>query len=559
MIPLSYAQQRLWFLNKLEGSKAVYNSPLALRLTGPLDQVALQVALSDVVARHESLRTTFPEQDGVPCQNVIDAAEAVPALTVVDTTEADLPDAMGSAVREPFDLTAETPMRAWLFVLSPRERVLLLVVHHVAGDGWSLAPLWRDVNTAYAARCDGTAPEWHELPVQYVDYTLWQRELLGDESDPQSTYARQFQYWSSVLKNLPDELRLPTDRARPTTASRKGIPIPTQIDRSAHAGLVELARTSNSTVFMVLQASVATLMSKLGAGDDIPVGTAVAGRTDQALHDLVGFFVNTLVLRTDTSGTPAFDEIVRRVRTTNLEAYAHQDLPFDRLVEALNPPRVPGRHPLVQIMLTLQNNANADFSLRGLDVRLEELEESGAQFDVEITLEELYDGDGNPNGMRGHVVYAADLFDRHTAEHVNERFLALVEQVTTEPQVEYERIDVPSMPAKRHAPELDAGRLPDGPVDVTETGPRNEREAALCGVFAEVLGIEQVGVHESFFALGGHSLLATRLISRVRKVFGVELDMGKVFEAPSVAELCAHIEAAPAAQPSLAGRARSRA
>lgn len=559
VIPLSYAQQRLWFLNKLEGSKAVYNSPLALRLSGPLDRVALRTALSDVVGRHESLRTTFPEKDGVPYQNIVDAAESAPALTVANMTEADLAGAIRRAVREPFDLTVQTPMRAWLFALSPDEHVLLLVVHHVAGDGWSIAPLWRDVSTAYAARCDKTAPDWVELPVQYVDYTLWQRELLGDEKDPESTHAKQLQYWRSSLQGLPEELRLPADRGRPTAASRRGVPLPVEFDNALHSSLVQLARTTNSTVFMVLQAAVATLMTKLGAGRDIPVGTAVAGRTDQALHDLVGFFVNTLVLRTDTSGNPPFTEVVRRVRATNLEAYAHQDLPFDRLVEVLNPPRVPGRHPLVQIMLTLQNTADAEFALRGLAVSQEKVEEAAAQFDIEFTLEELQESDGRPAGIQGYVTYAADLFDADTAEHINSRFVALVEAFASDPRQTCEDIDIPPMPQKQPPAGAAALEPRTAEQDPSGTAPRNEREAALCDVFAELLGIDQVGIHESFFALGGHSLLATRLMSRIRTVFGVELNMGKVFEAPSVAELCAHIDTAPAARPSLAGRARSHA
>ncbi|MFJ8108742.1 condensation domain-containing protein [Streptomyces sp. NPDC096132] len=556
MIPLSFAQQRLWFLNKLEGSKAVYNSPLALRLTGPLDQEALRTALCDVVARHESLRTTFPEQDGVPYQNVVDADAAVPGIITVDTTEADLSDAIHRVVREPFDLTVETPLRAWMFVLDPSERVLLLVVHHVAGDGWSLAPLWRDLSSAYSARCDGQAPVWAELPVQYVDYTLWQRELLGEESDPESVHSSQLRFWSEQLDGLPDELRLPTDHPRPVKAGREGISVPVTLDSSVHAGLVQLAKQSHSTIFMVLQAGVVTLLSKLGAGHDIPIGTAVAGRTDQALHDLVGFFVNTLVLRTDISGAPTFGEILQRVRQADLDAYAHQDLPFERLVEALNPPRVPGRHPLFQIMLTLQNTAGADFRLRGVDVRVEEVYEAGAQFDVEITLEEIHDREGNPGGLHGHIAYAADLFDRDTAERVSERLVALMAQVASDPQIAYERIDVPAMPEKRPASRPEA----ESPANALREGsePRDEREATLCGIYREVLGIDRVGIDDSFFALGGHSLLATRLISRVRTVFGVELDMVKIFEAPSVAELCPHVAAAPSARPKLTATARPR-
>ena len=310
-VPLSFAQQRLWFLNRLEGRGATYNIPLAVRLTGPLERTALAQALADVVSRHQSLRTKFPQVDGVPWQQVVDGAAAAPELRVVQATEEGLPAALAAAARGPFDLTAELPVRARLFVLGPADQVLLLVMHHIAGDDWSTERLSRDLGRAYAARRGGRAPDWAPLPVQYADYTIWQRELLGDENDPASLSARQLAFWSRALAGAPDELTLPCDRPRPAAASNRGGSVRFTAAAGWHAQLVEVARRHGVTVFMVAQAALAALLTRLGAGPDVPVGAAAAGRADDALGELIGFFVNTLVLRTDVSGNPRFARAAR--------------------------------------------------------------------------------------------------------------------------------------------------------------------------------------------------------------------------------------------------------
>ena len=258
-----------------------------------------------------------------------------------------------------------------MFALGDGEHVLLLLLHHIAGDGWSLAPLWRDVAAAYAARSCGRAPELPGLPVQYADYTLWQHRLLGREDDADSVIAQQLAFWSERLKELPDQIELPTDRPRPAVASYHGASVELQIGTALHGGLLALARDTQASLFMVLQAALAALLTRLGAGADIPIGSPIAGRTDSALDDLVGFFVNTLVLRTDTSGNPSLRELIARVRASNLAAYDHQDLPFERLVEAVNPARSLARHPLFQVMLVLQNNAPVSLDLPGLSVSSE--------------------------------------------------------------------------------------------------------------------------------------------------------------------------------------------
>ncbi|MYV91659.1 non-ribosomal peptide synthetase, partial [Streptomyces sp. SID1034] len=434
LLPLSAAQRRLWFLAQMEGPSATYNAPLGLRLRGTLDTPALQAALSDVVERHEALRTVFPEQDGEPFQQVLLGERAVPLLHVRDCADE---HALAAAVKQAehcvFDLSADLPIRAFLFGAGPQEHVLVLVVHHIATDGWSLAPLMRDVATAYEARCAGTEPQWSALPVQYADYTLWQQELLGVADDPHSRIAEQVEYWAGALAGVPDQLGLRFDRPRPVEASYRGGRVEWTVEPELHAQLKELAAAHHVTLFMVLQAGLAALLSKLGAGTDVPIGTSVAGRTDVALDDLVGFFINTLVLRTDTSGDPTFAELLDRVRETDLAAFAHQDVPFEQLVEVLNPARSTAHQPLFQIMLVVQNNDEATLELPGLEVTAEPPTYSAEKFDLTVAFAENHAESGAPGGLTAVFSYATDLFDRATIEAMAARLVRLLEAVAADP------------------------------------------------------------------------------------------------------------------------------
>src|SRR6185503_4088653 len=425
-IPLSYAQQRLWFLQQLEGGGATYHIPRAVRLRGVLDVEALERALGDVVGRHESLRTVFATEEGVPRQRVLDAGEAGPVLhrQMVDGRE--LREAMAAAIGRGFDLEREIPLRGHVYELGRDEHVLLLVLHNIAGDGWSMRPLLRDVGQAYAARREGREPGWSPLPVQYADYTLWQRGVLGEDGEPGSAIGEQLRWWTEQLSGLPEQLELPTDRPRPAVSSHAGGTVGLRVEPELHGRLLELGRGSQASLFMVLQAGVSVLLSGLGCGTDIVLGSPVAGRMDEALEELVGFFVNTLVLRTDTSGDPSFRELVGRVRRGDLEAYARQEIPFERLVEALNPERSLGRHPLFQVMLVLQNTPEGSLQLPGLEVSRERSPTGGSKFDLVFSGVERYGPDGKPHGLDLAVTYSADLFDVATAEALGERLLRVL-------------------------------------------------------------------------------------------------------------------------------------
>jgi nonribosomal peptide synthetase DhbF len=441
-VPLSFAQQRLWFLAQFEGASATYNVPLVLSLAGALNRGALEGALGDVVRRHGSLRTLFPAVDGEPYQRVLSPDEAVLSVTWSEAGADELPARVMQACRYAFDLAEELPARADVFITGTGEHVLVLVMHHIACDEWSMGPLSRDLVAAYAARLNGTAPEWDELPVQYADYALWQREMLGTEDDPDSAVARQAAFWRQALAGLPEAVVLPTDRPRPAVASHRGETVDFAVGAQVHARLRALAQRAGVTPFMVVQAGLAVLLTRLGAGTDIPLGVPVAGRADRALEDVVGFFINTLVLRTDTSGDPSFDELLARVRDADLAAFQHGDLPFERLVEILNPARSPARHPLFQVMLTFQQAPEADYTMPGLQVQERASSIGAAKFDLTFTVQERFAGGGSPAGLDCALTFATDLFDEATAVLLAQRFVRVLERVAADPGTAVSRVEL---------------------------------------------------------------------------------------------------------------------
>ncbi|MFE4590135.1 amino acid adenylation domain-containing protein [Streptomyces laurentii] len=458
-VPLSYAQERMWFLNRLDGAAATYNIPLAVPLGSAVDTEALRAALGDLADRHESLRTVVADHDGTPYQRILPAGELRPRLRAVDCPAEEIAAHLTAAARHGFDLSAESPLAAWLFGTG-EERTLLLVLHHSAADGWSLRPLADDLNTAYAARRAGTAPAWDALAVQYADYALWQRALLAAGPDGTGEAERLTAHWRKALAGAPEECTLPGDRPRPS-APRGGAHVTAHVPAVLHRDLAGLAEREGVSLFMVLHAAVSALLSRAGAGEDIVLGVPVAGRLESGLDDLIGLITNTLVLRADTSGDPAFRELLARVRPGDLAALDHQELPFDRLVDELNPPRSSGRHPLFQVMLALQNNEPALLRLEGPAVPLRPTATGTAKFDLFVDVLERHTADGTPDGLDLHVEYATDLYDPATAEEFARALGGLLAAVSADPDARLGLLPAP-------APRTPAADRPSDGAALTE-------------------------------------------------------------------------------------------
>ncbi|SPE64107.1 Dimodular nonribosomal peptide synthase [Streptomyces netropsis] len=439
-IPLSFAQRRLWFLHALTGPDSAYNVPLVLRLDGQADQEALRAALADLTERHETLRTVVRETAGRPFQRILPPADARPRLTVTTVAPAKLADALAASARYAFRLDDEPPLRAELFTVGPDEQVLLLLLHHIACDHASLDPLAADLGTAYTARLRGTPPDWSPLPAQYADFTLWQRGTLGTDDRPTDVAERLLTHWTTALDGLPERIQLPTDRTAP--AEDAGATVTFRIPAGAHGRLAELARAERASPFMVVHAGLAALLTRLGAGTDVPVGTAVSDRPDARLDDIVGFFVNTLVLRTDTSGEVTFRELLARVREADLAAFAHQDLPFDLVVEALAPERAASGQALFQVMLVVTPAPPHRIDLAGLSATTGTVATGAAKFDLTFSLHEHRGPDGTCLGLDGVLEYRTGLFGRATAEAIGARFTRLLEQVTADPDAPVHRVDL---------------------------------------------------------------------------------------------------------------------
>nr|QEO73903.1 condensation domain-containing protein [uncultured bacterium] len=442
-LPLSHAQQRLWVIQQIECTSAAYNFPLVMRLRGALDVDAWRSALGDVTARHEALRTVFVDRDGQVFQRVLPAEEARPEVEHLRATEDEVPGIVEQTVNRPFDLATELPLRATVVEVAPEDHVVVLLLHHITTDEWSDRPFLRDLATSYACRLDtGEAPGWEPLPVQYADYALWQQRLLGDPADPGSPAARQLEYWRTTLDGAPEELELPTDRPRPARPAFSGAELDIEFDAEVHEGLKRLARDTGASMFMVVHAAVAALLHRMGAGTDIPLGAPIAGRGDEALDDLVGFFVNTLVLRTDLGGDPTFTELLARVRETDLAAFSHADVPFESVVEKLNPTRSLSRNPLFQVMVGYHARTGDGLELPGLRAEYVPFRISSAKFDLVFSFTEHLGADEDAGSLACRLEFATELFDHGTAERIGDRLRRFVAALAAAPEIPVSRAEI---------------------------------------------------------------------------------------------------------------------
>ncbi|MFF9865932.1 amino acid adenylation domain-containing protein [Streptomyces sp. NPDC013953] len=525
---VSYAQRRLWFLDRLDAGVA-YTMPMLARLRGPVDAGALEAALGEVVARHEALRTVFDTVDGEPVPRVLTGDAARPRFTHLVVPGEELEARIGEAARYRFDLAAELPVHAVLFTVRerPDEHALLLVMHHIAADGWSLPPLFRDLSRAY------TGEALPPLPVGYAEHARRRRERAVGRGDDRLAH------WRKAL----DGARAPELPWRADNSGRAdaGTVVRT-LDAEAHGRLVALGREHGATLFMVLHAALAAVLVRAGAGDDTVIAAPVAGRgTDGTVDDVVGFFVNLLVLRTDASGDPALRELLARVRDTDLSALAHQDVPFEEVVDALNPVRRPGRQPFTDVVLALQNNARAEVDLPGVDASVEVVRTGAARFGLLVDVTDHHaSSSGAPAGLSITLEYREAALGREMAEWLAGAFLRMLRTAATDPDV---RVSEPALPAlPRRA---GAATSAEGVPDVRGASPDSGTVRRIASVWRDVLGVAEVGLHDDFFALGGNSLRAVRVAARLTgDGAGGAVTAAQIFQAPTVAALAAALEAA---------------
>ncbi|MGH7926234.1 MAG: condensation domain-containing protein, partial [Candidatus Binatia bacterium] len=427
-MPLSFSQQRLWFLDQYEPDKSFYNMPYGVRLVGPLKITALEKSLNEIVRRHEALRTVFPVAEGAPVQLITPAMNR--SLAVIDLKdraenerEHELRRLAGEEARRPFDLAQGPMLRTTLIRLAEDDQVLLLTLHHIVADGWSMGVLHRELAVLYQAFSHSQPSPLPELAVQYADYTLWHREWLkGPELE------RQVAYWKKQLEESPGVLNLPTDRTRPAVQSYRGARLSFALSKELTQGLKALSQKEGVTLFMTLLAAFQTLLCRWTGQEDIVVGSPIANRSRTELEGLIGFFANTLVLRTNLSGNPSFRGVLQRVRKMALEAYEHQDMPFEKLVEELKPERSLSHSPLFQVMLVLHNTPARQRELSGLTLHQVKLDNDTTKFDLTVALSE------QPEGLKGSVEYSSDLFDEATIARMSGHFLTLLEGVENNPE-----------------------------------------------------------------------------------------------------------------------------
>ncbi|MFC5743664.1 condensation domain-containing protein, partial [Dyella tabacisoli] len=426
-LPLSFAQTRLWFLDQYESRRELYNIPAAVRLTGQLKVDALARTLNEIVRRHEALRTSFAMVGDAPVQVIAPASPL--ALEIVDLgglpaveREAQARVHLQDEANKPFDLATGPLIRFSLIRLADNEHVLLLTIHHIVSDGWSMGIVVREVAALYQAFMQGLPSPLSELPIQYVDFAHWQRQWLSGD-----VLEQQLGYWKRQLADSTSLLMLPTDRPRPSLLTHNGAMLPFAVPAALVSDLQALGRQTQSTLFMTLSAAFNVLLARYSGQSDICIGTPIANRNRTEIEPLIGFFVNTLVLRTEVNLSLGFTELLKQVRTNTLDAYAHQDVPFEQLVEALQPERHASYTPLFQVMLVLQNAPMDELALPGLAMKLLDSEGATAKFDITLNLTEAQDG------LQGGFEYSTDLFEASTIERMAGHFMNLLQAIVADP------------------------------------------------------------------------------------------------------------------------------
>jgi natural product biosynthesis luciferase-like monooxygenase protein len=551
--PLSFAQRRMWFLDQLEPGPH-YNEHFHLRLSGPLNPLGLQNALNEIVRRHESLRATFSRLEGRPVQRPVPQLTLPLPLTDLSAfpereRQAQAAELAVADTRKLFDLESGPLLRASLLRLGPEEHILALTFHHIIVDGWSRGVFLRELSALYKAFLAGRPSPLPELTIQYADFAAWQQDWLRG-----AVMDQHLAYWKQQLGSALALLDLPTDRPRPPVQTYRGARLPVELDKATVDALSALGRQHGCTLYMVLLAAFQALLARYTGSEDIVVGSPVAQRNRPELEGLVGYFLNSLVLRTDLSREPSFTALLARVRKVALEAYAHQDFPFEKLVAELQPERALGFSPVFQVMFILQTAAIPPEPVAGLRFSAFEIDSGVSKVDLTLSLEET------PQGCSGWVEYATDLFDRATVERLCSHFRTLLAAALAQPALPLSQLPLPGVPTRRPAPpDLlsldsrprpgDAGRLSlevpgrtSAPSLDAHAPPRSPVEKELARIWAEVLQVEKVGLHDTMFDLGGHSLLITMITARIRTAFQTDISIRAFFETPTLEAIAALIE-----------------
>ena len=534
--PQSFAQQRLWFLDQFDPGNGVYNLPSVVRFTGRLDLQALESSLNAIIRRHEILRTTFSMQDGEPVQVVMPPFELRPELTDLTALPAEMreAEAMRLAADEamrPFDLSCGPLLRARAWRLAEDEYLFAVVFHHIISDGWSLGIFFRELGALYQAFATEQHAALPPLEIQYADYALWQQQQLQGHR-----LAEHLAFWRQHLAGAPPLLELPTDFPRPAAQRYQGAQLSSLLPAALRDELQALSQREGVTLFMTLLAAFQTLLQRYTQQDQIVTGTPAAGRTTSETETLIGFFVNTLALRGDLSGDPTFQELLARTRQRALGAYAHQELPFERLVEELQPVRSLSYSPVFQVMFALQNGPVAESDWAGLKLHPVRLPGRTAKFDLSLDVIEQADG------LRVWFEYDTDLFAAETIAQMMAHYRLLLENIVRDSQLRLSEL-LPVLPENRVWHRGPA--MPDDEQRVRETtcvAPRTATEEMVAELYAGLLKRREISVNDDFFELGGHSLLAARVVFRLRELFGVNLSLRSIFEAPTVAGLAAVID-----------------
>jgi natural product biosynthesis luciferase-like monooxygenase protein len=536
--PLSFAQQRIWFLHQLEPGSH-YNDHFDLRLRGPLDVQILERSINEIVRRHDTLRSSFAEIEGEPVQSV--AAKLTISLPLNDVSHLPVEAREQEAIRlaaedckQPFDLEQAPLFRASLVRLAPDDHLLILTFDHIIVDGWSHGVFLSELTQIYGAFLAARPSPLPELPIQYSDFAAWQQRWMKGDG-----ITRDLEYWKQELKRVPELLELPTDRPRPRSQSFHGARTSFTLDKQLVEDLTAVGRKQNCTLFMVLLAGFQTLLARLSGREDIVIGSPIANRNRPEVEPLIGSFMNTLALRGDLSGDPTFVELLKRARKMCLDAYAHQDLPFEKLVAELQPARNLSYSPIFQVMFILQNTPMPISRAGSLRFSQQDVDAGSSKLDLTLNLEET------AQGCIGWLEYSTDLFDRSTIEQMITQFQTVLKSIVSDPARRISGFvlesDVLETRIQRDSRDSSDNRTSAKVVSATRTMSAVEKQ--LADIWAEVLGVPQVEPNDNLFDLGGHSLLITRIISRIRKSFQIEVPIHAFFETPTVSAIAELVEA----------------